>query len=576
MTSQFDCNLFLPKILELKEHFSFLLFQFVLPDVAETSLSLSFDEQPVDHSEQDYTNQQIFPHPRPKPNQQQEKAQKEPQQRKQLDQENGQMRPQGEISPGFVKGKERIKQLRNNASPQNSPSREPLKQILAPNQTHAKVISQTQKQLLQKPHSRQVSVVQKVPSQKGSKPGHNIHKREENAVTAHSIPRSKTSESQASPKGTNVKCGTESTRDQQTPKLPSNDRVRTRLQDCNGVDVRPFPQQMISKCQDGETRPRQLSQQQTPKLPSNGKGRARPQHSNGVDARQFPQQVISSNCPKDETRPRQLAPQQFVRQSDHQMFNKRSFPLPVDQMQRPLLETVFEGETPDGTLNKTMDETELERHITGMSEISQSPLGMLQAQKGLCITDSETYSDGSDGLMFDQNARQRHHGYQRNTENKGERSTKPLACEKDGHRESLDNTAAHASEERLDKVEERISEETMDNKTRDSSGINPQQQYNSQKEQSNALEENNNDGKHEGSFPVNKQVTDVSTGQTSKSPADEVTRPDPYELLIRQEAQLRQLQEQVMMLIFVHEYYNNYVGCINVIVLEHHTVQRKK
>ena len=463
--------------------------------MAETSLSLSFDEQAVgDHSEKDYTNQQIFPHPHPKP--------KQPQQRTQLDQENGQMKLQEEISPGVVKGKERIKQLRNNTSPQNSPSREPLKQILAPNQTHAKVMNQKQKQLLQKPHPRQVSGIQKVPNQGGSKSGHNMHKRAENAVSSHSIPRSKTSERQVSPKGTSVRHGTASRRDQQTPKLPSNGRGRTRRQDCNGVDVRPFPQQIISNCQD------------------------------------------------DETRPRQLAPQQFVRQSDHQVLNKNSFPLPFEQVQRPLLETVFEGETPDGTLNKTMDETELERHITGMSEISQSPLGILQAQKGTCNADSETYNGDSAGIMFDHNGKQRH-GYQTNVENKEERCSKPLACEKDDHKESLENTAAYTTKERLDNVE-CMSEERMDNKTRDSSGVSPPRQFNRQRGQSKAMEENN-DKKHEGSFPVKKQVTDVATGQASECPAEEVTRPDPYELLIRQEAQLRQLQEQVM-LILVHEY----------------------
>lgn len=472
--------------------------------MAETSLSLSFDEQAVgDHSEEDYTNQQIFPHPHPKPKQQQEKAQKELQQRIQLDQENGQMRLQKEISPGFVKGKEHIKQLRNNTSPQNSPSREPLKQILAPNQTHAKVMNQKQKQLLQKPRPRQVSGMQKVPNQGGSKPGHNMHKRAENAVSSYSIPRSKTSEKQVSPKGTSVRHGMDSRRDQQTPKLPSNGRGRTRPWDCNGVDVRPFPQQIISNCQD------------------------------------------------DEPRPRQLAPQQFVRQSDHQLLNKSSFPLPVDQVQRPLLETVFEGETPDGTLNKTMDETELERHITGISEISQSPLGMLQAQNGVCNADSETYNGDNAGIMFDHNGKQRY-GYQRNVENKEERCTKPLAREKDGHNKSLENTAALTTKGRLDNVE-CMSEERMGNKAREASGVSPPRLCNRQREQSKALEENN-DGKHEGLFPVNKQVTDVATGQTSECPAEEVTCPDPYELLIRQEAQLRQLQEQVIMLMLVHEY----------------------
>ena len=413
------------------------------------------------------------------------------------------MRLQEEILPSFVKGKERITQLRNNTSPQNSPSREPLKQILAPNQTHTKM-NQEQKQLLQKPHPRQVSGMQKVPIQRGSKPGHNMHKRTENAVSSYSIPGSKTIERQVSPKETSVRHGTDSRRDQQTTKLPSNGRGRTRPQDSNGVNVRPFPQQIISNCQD------------------------------------------------DETRPRQLAPQQFVRQSDHQVLNKNSFPLPDDQVQRPLLETVFEGETPDGTLNKTMDETELERHITGMSEISQSPLEMLQAQKGVCNADSETYNGDSAGTMFHHNGKQRH-GHQRTIENKEERCTKPMACEKDGHKESLQNTAALTTKDRLDNVE-CMSEERMDNKTTDSSGVSPPRQYNRQRGQSKAFKENDHDGKHEGSFPVNKQVTDVATGQTSECPTEEVTRPDPYELLIRQEAQLRQLQEQVIMLMFVHEY----------------------
>ena len=484
----------------------FFLYQFVLPDVAETSLSLSFDEQsPGEHLKQGYANQQILPHPHLK-SKQQTKPHGQPQQQIQHEQENGQMRLQKEVSPGFVNGKEHVKQVRNNGAPQSSPSREPLKQILAPN--HEKVMNQKQKQLSQKPHPMQGSVVQRVPNRRRSSPSDNVLERRPKVISDHSVPRPKGNGRQQPGKGLNVVHGTGLRTDQQKLKM------RTKLQDRESVDKRAPPKHMIlSDHHDGENRVTQVHWEQS------------------------------------------------VRPSNHQELNSNRFPHPVNQMQRPPLETVFEGETPDGTLNKSMDETELERHITGLSQSPQSPLGILQSQMGAGNRDSEPGSVESAGVILDQKQEQGGHGHiqtQINTESRKDRFIYPAVCESNSNKERMDNIAEHANKERLGCSADLIPKERLDNDadhnmvSHASNGNEQWQIHVRERQPSKSTGENTNGRRHEGTLPTNEQVSEVVTGQQ----AEEVARPDPYQLLIKQEAQLRQLQEQVM-IVFDEFYPNN-------------------
>ncbi|KAJ7383820.1 hypothetical protein OS493_025692 [Desmophyllum pertusum] len=165
--------------------------QFVLPEVTtEMSLSLSFDEQvSAERSEQGYANQQILPHP--KQHMQQTKSQNQPRQQLQLDQENvSRSNLQEDGSSGLVKGKEQLKPVRNSNAPQNSPSREPLKQILAPNQTHTRVNNQKQNHIPQKPRQEQGRADQ-VLNRRGSSPGHTIQERPQTALKDHCTVQSK-------------------------------------------------------------------------------------------------------------------------------------------------------------------------------------------------------------------------------------------------------------------------------------------------------------------------------------------------------------------------------------------------
>ena len=191
-----------------------------------------------------------------------------------------------------------------------------------------------------------------------------------------------------------------------------------------------------------------------------------------------------------------------------------ALPIPIDQVQRPFLETVFEGETPDGTLNKTMNESEMERHITGMSEMSQSPLSVphfLAVEGKRC---QDTYSDYSGGSVQIQQS----HGNQRNySDNKKESFKELVATGEDANREGLVHKTL-------------------------SSGNSPQQPN---RKQSNGTDKNTFDKKHEGSTPEEHVVSVLTQQSNEKDCAEEVIPPDPYALLLRQEAQLRELQEQV-------------------------------
>ena len=428
----------------------------MLPEVTETSLSLSFDEQAIaEHSEQGYTNQQILP--RPKLQAQQTKPQNQPRKQQQQDQENDHANFQNERSAGFAKGKEWFKQDR---ALQNSPSREPLKQILPPNQTHPKVRSPKQTQLRQKSHGEQRTPVE-ASNRRRNSPGCIVQGKSQATVSGHSRAQFKGDGSQTSVKGHNA---------------------------FHEIDLR-----------NGE--PKQKT--------SNPTVRPSPQGSEGVDSRAFQnlprQQMISSKQLGVENSGRQVDEQQLVR-----LIDDKSFPPHGNQVEKPFLETVLEEDSADGTLNKTMSETELELQITATSPVWS-----------ISKTDCESHGSTA-GVIIDRNG-ETQHGYvqtHRRTEIRDEISFCPM-----------DNEEHCGKKERLDNIQGVMS-----------CSSSQQQSNGNEREEPNSREENNVLVYPEGTFQGK-----VGDGVVAKlTSAEGLTLPDPYQLLIRQEAQLRELQEQVL------------------------------
>lgn len=432
----------------------------MLPEVTETSLSLSFDEQvSAEHSEEGYTNQQILPHP--KQHAQQTKPQNQPRKQQQQDQENDHANFQKESSTGFVKGKERLNQVRKGRAPPNSPSREPLKQILPPNQTHTRVKSQKQTHLPQK--SYQVQRTVEVPNRRRASPGHTVQGRSQATVSGDSTAQSKGNGFQTSVKGPSAFCGNGSGNDEQKQKM-SNPMVRPSPQGSEGVDSRVF-----------QNLPRQ--------------------------------QMISSKQHSEENRGQQVEQQQLVR-----LMDDNSFPPQGNQVEKPFLETVFEEDSADGTLNKTMSETELELQITATSPLRS-------------IGKTDRVSHGSTaGVSMDQDG-QMLQGYVQ-THRRTEIRDKTSSC-------PTDNEEHHGKKERLHNTAGVILHSSAQQQTNEN-----------EREQPKTREANNVLVYPEGTFQGNRQVGD---GVIAKLTSTEgLTLPDPYQLLIRQEAQLRELQEQVL------------------------------
>lgn len=126
--------------------------QFVFPDKEETSLSLSFDELiSAECSPDAFANQQVLQKAHLTIKELQSPPQEHLSQRIQHDQENNQFMLQREISQGFPKRMVKVKQHTNYSVMQNLPSREPLKQILAPNQTQTKGNSNQHIKISRKP-----------------------------------------------------------------------------------------------------------------------------------------------------------------------------------------------------------------------------------------------------------------------------------------------------------------------------------------------------------------------------------------------------------------------------------------
>ena len=416
----------------------------MLPEVTETSLSLSFDEQAsAAHAEQGYTNQQILPHP--KQHAQQTKPQNFSRKQQQQDQENDHANFQKEH---FVNGKERLKHVRNVRALPNSPSREPLKQILPPNQTHTRARSQKQPHLPQKSHHEQRNVVE-VPNQRRNSPGHTMQGRSQATVSLHSTTQSKRSGFHMSVKG-------------------SSPTVRPKPQRSEGMDNKAF-----------QNLPRQ--------------------------------EMIKSKQQTEENRGRQVDQQQLVRLTDESSFHTEG-----DQVEKPFLETVFEEDTTDGTLNKSMSETELELQINTTSPV-----------KSISKTDCESHHGSTAGVITDWEG-QTQHGYVQTPRRTEIREIRDIStC-------PMDNEEHCGKKERLD----------------NSAGVtllsSAQQQTNENEREQPETREGNNDVQvyQEGIFQKNRHSGD---GVTAKLPSAEgLTLPDPYQLLIRQEAQLRELQEQVL------------------------------
>ena len=418
----------------------------MLPEVTETSLSLSFDEQATaEHSEQGYTNQQILP--RTKQHPQQTKPQNLPRKQQQQDQENNLGNVQKENSTGFAKGKEQLKQVRNGRAPLNSPSREPLKQILPPNQTHNRVKSQKQTRVPPKSHQEQrTAVTVDIPNRRRNSPGH-------------STAQSKGNGSQTSVKGPNTFHEID-----QKQKI-SNPTLRPKPQGFEGVDKRAF--QNLTR-----------------------------------------QGMISLNQHSEENRQAQVDQQKLVRLTDESSYYPEG-----NQVEKPFLEIVFEEDTVDEILNKSMSESELELQINATSKVGS-------------VSKTHWESCGStSSVTVDQNG-QTQHGYvqtQRKMEIMEEISSCPMDNEEHGEKERLDSTAGVISHS------------------------SAQQQTNENKREKLKSREGNNDVQvhQEEAFQKNRQV---GGGVTAKpTSAEGLTLPDPYQLLIRQEAQLRELQEQVLL-----------------------------
>ncbi|KAL9951590.1 hypothetical protein ACROYT_G044274 [Oculina patagonica] len=451
--------------------------QFVLPEVKETSLSLSFEEQvSAEHSEHGYANQQILPHP--KRHMQQTKPQNQPGKQLQRDQENVNANKRQESSTGLVKVKEPLKQVRNKSAPQNSPSRDPLKQILAPNQTLAREDNQKQNHVHQKPHQEQRTAVQ-IPNRRGNSPGHNSQERLQRVFENHDAARSKGNVKQTSINRPNVIHGIDQGRDDQNVQKTS--------------DPRPRPKPQGSECADKRT---------IHNLPR--------------------QQVTSSKHHIEENRERQGDKQHFVK-----LMDDNSFLLHENQVEKHSLETVYEGETPDGTLNRSMSETELGLQITETTPAANGPLVSHQPQRGLSNTDREFFGSANAGLNSDQD-RQTKQGYiqeQRSSGIRGDISAFPADSEGHTTKERLDDTAGFTSNSN---TQEQIPREG--------------------RQQLKSREENTHVQMHqEGTRQKDKQVGDSFPVQQTS--AEATTLPDPYQLLMRQEAQLRELQEQIKLLL---------------------------
>ena len=435
----------------------------MLPEVTKTSLSLSFDEQvTVENSEQGYANQQILPHPK-----------RHVQRTKSHDQENNHAILEENSPAGLVKGKEQLaknsKELRSSSVPQNSPSRKPLKQILAPNQTQSRVMNKKQSHPLMPQRSHPVqSTAHPVPTRRGTSSVHSTQERPQKTFTENTTVRSKGNGKQTSAKGVSAIQRTECDQQQQVSNLA-----------------------MVPK----------------------------PQGSEGADNRtlhNFPRQEMESQKhQKEQNKGKQVDQQQFVRRTDN------------SNVQKPCLETVYEGGTPDGTLNQSMSETELELQIAEVSPAMHGSLVSCQSQKSTRSTHCGSHGRGNAGFILDQDERtiQGHVPAQRSSEVREGIYVHPTDSREQVYKHRIDSTTGSASNSNV-QWQTREKERPASIANGDNCGIRMHQRI---------LQED---------AQVAGNITAMPSKKSSTS-AEEPTLPDPYQLLMRQEAQLRELQEQV-------------------------------
>lgn len=369
------------------------------------------------------------------------------------DQENDHTRSISSV--GLVKGK---KLAAKNSREVNSPSREPLRPILAPNHTHSRVMmtKQTHPSLPQKRHLSQ-GLVPSVSTQGVTSALHHKNQRPQHALAEVTSVKSKRDGKQVFLKQVAVVHGTEVGKD--------NHRQNT-----NPVMV------------------------------------AKPQGSKGADHEKLNsftgQGEVSSKHKVDGNKGKPFDQRQSIRSADNS-----NNPKLVNQIQKSCLETVFEGETLDGTLNQSKDETQPE----------------LQIIEENFPTNNKLCREENAGVILDQGEET----VQGNVQELRRKKEKGFYVHSPDSREHIFEEFTSGS----------VVSENVPLQSQGKEGLTPE-----------ANEEDNDIQKHQQLFQEDAKVAGNITAMTRKESSTSVegsTLPDPYQLLMRQEAQLRELQEQV-------------------------------
>ena len=421
--------------------------------VAKTSLSLSFDEETtVDTSEQGFANKKILPNL--KQHVQHSKLQS-PQ-----DQENDHTKSISSV--GLIKGKTLVaksnREVKSAGTPQNSPSREPLRPILAPNHTHSRVMKQreTHPSLPQKRHLSQ-GLVQSVSTQGVASALHHKNQRPQHALAKVTSAKSKRDGKQVFLEQVDVVHGTEVGKD--------NHRQNTNLV-------------MVAKPQGSKIADHEKLHSFT------GQGEVSSKHKvEGNKGKPFDQR-------------------QSIRSADNSNNTKL-----VNLIPKSCLETVYEGETPDGTLNQSKDETQLEIQIIGEN----------------LSTNNEVHWKVNATVILDQDEET----VQGNVQKQRSSKEKGFYVHSPDSREHIFEEFTPGS----------VVSENVPLQSQGKERLTPK-----------ANGEDNDIQKHQQLFQEDAQVAQNVTAMTRKESSTSAkgsTLPGPYQLLIRQEAQLRELQEQV-------------------------------
>ncbi|XP_022800831.1 uncharacterized protein LOC111338596 [Stylophora pistillata] len=442
-------------------------FQLVLPEVAKTSLSLSFDEQAtVDTPEQGFAYQKILPNP---------KHMHHPKSQSQQDQENNHTNRIS--SAGLLKAKNpatKNSRAVKSSDTQNSPSREPLRPILAPNQTQSRVLKQKQihPQLPQKSKLSQ-GMVQSVSTQRVTSAVHHAHQRPQHALPDTATDKSKRDGKQVFSKQ---------------------------------VDV-------VQKIELGKVKHTDSTNHFMVAKPKGSKSADKENlHSFTGQCKVSPKHKAEGNKETKFDLP-------SIRPADNS-----NNPTSVHQIQKPCLETVYEGETLDGTLNQSMGETELQLQIKEESSPTHGNFSLFSchSQKGTSCANNEFLREGNTGLVVDE--------YEGTVPgNVQEQRSINFHSPDSGEQVFKDFTSGSVSSE-----------------------IVPLQSQEKGGQTSEANEENPDIQKHQQLFKEDVQVVgNVTTKKRMESSmsAEGSPLPDPYQLLMRQEAQLRELQEQIKLLL---------------------------